>query len=227
MTDQADRARTAAYADLVSALAGSRRDPATERFDLELAAAEAAGSVDPVTARTLRWWQRESVRAVEDHLSTVLPDVLNRLEASERDAVATVAASAGSWAAASGTTMAQPPPRGDGPDDHGGLPRATTTPPPGSAPGGAATLGDPAAPYLRPVDTASTGGAGSAAAPLRPGFAPPPTAPPRAGDAQESVTGGAPPRRLLVAGLTVLTDDDHTPPASTRTAHGESPGATG
>jgi hypothetical protein len=30
-----------------------------------------------------------------------------------------------------------------------------------------------------------------------------------------------------VAGLTVLTDDDHTPPASTRTAHGDAPGATG
>ena len=227
MTDQADHARTAAYADLVSALAGSRRDPATERFDRELAAAEAAGAVDPVTARTLRWWQRESVRAVEDHLSAVLPGVLNRLEASERDAVATVAASADSWAAASGTTAAEPPPRGEGPDDPGGLPRATTTqPPPGSAPGGTASTGDPSTPHLRPVDTASTGSAGSTAAPLRPGFAPPPTAPPGARDAQESVTGGAPPRRLLVAGLTVLTDDDHTP-TSTRTAHGDAPGATG
>jgi len=226
MTDQADQARTAAYADLVSALAGSRRDPATERFDLELSAAEAAGTVDPVTARTLRWWQRESVRAVEDHLAAVLPDVLTRLEASERDAGATVAASADSWAAASGTTAAAPPP-GSAPDDPGGPPRATTTPPPGSAPGGAAAPGDPATPYLRPVDTATPGSAGSAASPLRPGFAPPPTAPPGARDAQESVTGGAPPRRLLVAGLTVLTDDDHTPPASTRTAHGDAPGATG
>ena len=226
MTDQADQARTAAYADLVSALAGSRRDPATERFDLELSAAEAAGTVDPVTARTLRWWQRESVRAVEDHLAAVLPDVLTRLEASERDAGATVAASADSWAAASGTTAAAPPP-GSAPDDPGGAPRATTTPPPGSAPGGAAAPGDPATPYLRPVDTATPGSAGSAASPLRPGFAPPPTAPPGARDAQESVTGGAPPRRLLVAGLTVLTDGDHSPSTRSRTAHGDAPGATG
>jgi len=227
MTDHADQARTAAYADLVSALAGSRRDPATERFDRELAAAEAAGAVDPVTARTLRWWQRESVRAVEDHLSAVLPDVLTRLEASARDAAATVAASADSWAAATGTTAAAPPPRGDGPDDPGGRPRATTTPPPGSAPGGVAGPWGPSTPHLRPVDTASTLGAPWAAGPLQPGFAAPPTAPPGARATAESLTGGAPPPRLLVAGLTVLTDDDHTPPVSPRTAHGDAPGATG
>jgi hypothetical protein len=226
MTDQADQARTAAYADLVSALAGARHDPASDRFDRELAAAEAAGTVDPATARTLRWWQRESVRAVEDHLSSVLPHVLTSLDSAGRDAVATVAASAESWAAASGAPAAEPPPYGDGPDHPGGGVRGTSTPPPGSTPGGARPAADPSAPYLRPVDTASTDRAG-AAAPLKPGFVPPPTTPPGSPDAHESVTGGAPPRRLLVAGLTVLTDDDHTPPTRSRTAHGDAPGATG
>jgi len=208
MTDQFDDGRAAAYSDLVAAIVGARRDPATERFDRELAAAEAAGSLDAATARTLRWWQRESVRAVEDHLAAVLPLVLARIDDAASDAAATVAASADSWVAASGATTAAPPHRDDRPDDPGGVLHAPPPTPPG--PAGRAAVGDPS-PHLRPVDRIE-GGAHDAGPPLlRPGFAP--GAPPAmrsagAAVAQDSVTGGAPPHRLLVAGLTVLTDDD-------------------
>ena len=44
MTSQ--RSREAAYADLVSGLLDLRTDPATERFDAELAAAEDQGRID-------------------------------------------------------------------------------------------------------------------------------------------------------------------------------------
>ena len=60
------RSREAAYADLVTGLVDARVDVASERFDAELEAAEASGRLDPATARLLRWWQRESVRAVTD-----------------------------------------------------------------------------------------------------------------------------------------------------------------
>jgi len=48
--------------EVVLAVVDTRPDPATERFDAELAAAVATGRLDEGTARTLRWWQREAVR---------------------------------------------------------------------------------------------------------------------------------------------------------------------
>ena len=229
MTDQLDDGRAAAYSDLVAAIVGARRDPATERFDRELAAAEAAGSLDAATARTLRWWQRETVRAVEDHLAAVLPLVLARIDDAESDAVATVAASADSWVAASGATTAAPRHRDDRPDGPGGVLHEPPPIPPGPGPAGGAAVGDPAAPHLRPVDRATSGPQDVAPPLLRPGFAPgTPPAMRSAGVtvAQDSVTGGAPPRRLLVAGLTVLTDDD-LPSERPHTARIDPPGTPG
>ena len=69
-----------AYADLVSALVDARSDLATERFDAEIESAVASGQLDEQRARTLRWWQRESVRGVRDHLASVLPAVMEKLE---------------------------------------------------------------------------------------------------------------------------------------------------
>lgn len=198
MSDQADSTSSTSYVALVTALLGVRPDPATTRFDEELAAAEVAGTLDPSVARTLRWWQRESLRGVEDHVAAVLPVVLATLAAAERAAHDAVAASAESWTVASG---------------------------------GAATAGS--AGYPRPIDIGSLGTRADephASAPrvLRPGFAPPapatPDAPPgpppstRPDDpvAHDSGGRGAPPRRLLVAGLTVLPDDD-TPHGDTGT----------
>ena len=105
--------RDARAADLLAALARRRlaRDHATARFDEELAAAEAAGTHRRPTARTLRWWQRESLRGVGDHLQSVLPGLLAALEDAERDAAEAVAASAESWAAATGAAAPAARPR--------------------------------------------------------------------------------------------------------------------
>jgi hypothetical protein len=70
----------AAYAELVTAVADARPDPATERFDAEIESALTAGRLDEQLARTLRWWQRESVRGVREHLADVLPPLLETLD---------------------------------------------------------------------------------------------------------------------------------------------------
>lgn len=64
------------YTALVAALLGVRTDYASTRFDAEVAAALTANRIDVATARTLRWWQRASVREVEGYASSVLPVVL-------------------------------------------------------------------------------------------------------------------------------------------------------
>jgi hypothetical protein len=73
-------ARESAYAELVAGLLDARADVATERFDAELAAAQEAGLVDAATARSLRWWQRATVRAAVDHARATLPPVLAALD---------------------------------------------------------------------------------------------------------------------------------------------------
>lgn len=74
--------REPAYADVVVGLLDATPAVSTERFDAELAEAVTAG-LDPGVARALRWWQRESVRAVRDHAAVVLPPVIAALVASE------------------------------------------------------------------------------------------------------------------------------------------------
>jgi hypothetical protein len=213
MIDPDVDARSAAFSSLLAAVAGSRRDLASARFDEELAAAEAGGSIDPVVARTLRWWQREALRSVEEHLQSVLPALLAGLETADRDAADSVAASAQSWAAATGGATARataPRP----PDDPEPI-RSVPEPPHGPGGGAGTSPGDPTTPYLRPVDRAPDlsgpvdGAPGPATRLLRPGFAPPepPTVtPPGDPVAHGSPEGGAPARRLLVGGLTVLAD---------------------
>ncbi len=76
------------YTALVAALLGVRTDYASTRFDSEVAAALAANRLDVATARTLRWWQRASVREVEGYANSVLPVVLghsNRCRHGSRD----------------------------------------------------------------------------------------------------------------------------------------------
>ncbi len=228
MTDPDVDARSAAFSSLLAAVAGSRRDLASARFDEELAAAEAGGSIDPVVARTLRWWQREALRSVEEHLQSVLPALLAGLETADRDAADAVAASAQSWAAATGgaTARATAPRPPDDPEPIRSVPE-----PPHGPGGGGTNAGDPTTPYLRPVDRApdhagsGDGAPGPATRLLRPGFAPPepPTATPPGGPVSHgSLDGGAPARRLLVGGLTVLADGVgegravHDPPSTPR-----------
>ena len=78
------------YADLVAGLLDARDDPASDRFDDELAAAVARGDLTEDTARRLRFWQRASVRALSDHTRSVLPVVLAALSGSRDDARAHV-----------------------------------------------------------------------------------------------------------------------------------------
>lgn len=250
VTDQGQDVRSGAYASLVSALIGVRPDPATARFDLELTAAEAAGAVDPAVARTLRWWQRESVRGAEDHLARVLPDVLESLAAADREAREAVASSAAAWDAATASDGPPPLPPGPGSSVGAGSSPAPDRPP---ASGADRPPADPGgAPYLRPVDV---GGADAPArtarpvGPLRPGFAPDPPDPspgsrppasvlrPDRPVAHDSAAGGAPSPRLLVAGLNVLADDDRSSAGGsatgrsqhdrTRRSHDDVPGASG
>jgi hypothetical protein len=99
-----DGARHVAYADLVGGLLDARVDPATEHFDAELSAAVAAGTVTAEAARTLRFWQRASVRGLVEHARTVLPPALSALEAAREESKETVEAEQRSWTAATGGT---------------------------------------------------------------------------------------------------------------------------
>ena len=240
-----DDGRSTAYGDLLSALLALHSDPATARFDAELAAAEAGGSLDGTTSRTLQWWQRQSLRGVADHLSAVLPDLLDRLAAADETARASVesASSAGSSAIAAPTSatlivgVPEPPDSGPGPGsgphlrpvedlhpvDRAAAPQSTTR--------------------LSPFVPASPTSLSRVSPPtLRPGFAPAaPTAAvpfqsPAAQSGRESAEGddtdlrdepndavsrtghiGAPPRRLLVAGLTVVNEPVHSEPPNDST----------
>jgi hypothetical protein len=99
-----DGARHVAYADLVGGLLDARVDPATEHFDAELSAAIAAGTVTAEAARTLRFWQRASVRGLVEHARNVLPPALTALEAAGEESKETVKAEQQSWTEATGGT---------------------------------------------------------------------------------------------------------------------------
>ena len=74
-------ARSAAYADLVSAVLDLRNPASTQDFDAAIAAAVADGRLAEPLARELRWLQRQSLRAVVEHAAQVLPATLVALEA--------------------------------------------------------------------------------------------------------------------------------------------------
>jgi hypothetical protein len=86
----ADEARGSLWSDLVNGLLDARSDPATARFDAELASAVAAGELSRRTAQRLRFWQRAAVNAADDHARTVVPAVLGALETARSDARAYV-----------------------------------------------------------------------------------------------------------------------------------------
>lgn len=88
------------WTDLVGGLVDARTDPATARFDAELAAALADGSLAEDVAHRLRFWQRASVRVLVDHVMTVLPVAVGALDAARRDADAYAEGAAATLAAA-------------------------------------------------------------------------------------------------------------------------------
>jgi hypothetical protein len=89
--------------DVVLSIVDTRPDPATDHFDAALAAAVAEGRLDEATARTLRWWQRESVRGVRGYLADALPPILDALDAAADGSVAAARESARSWDTARGS----------------------------------------------------------------------------------------------------------------------------
>ena len=105
------RSREAAYSDLLTALLDVRLDPATERFDAELEAAEADGRIDPATAKVLRWWQRESLRAMLEHTRSVVPPTLMALEKAAGRVDDEVEAASESWARVAGDEATPTPAR--------------------------------------------------------------------------------------------------------------------
>lgn len=88
------------YAAVVAALIDVRPDIATARFDEELTHAISDGRVDAQTARTLRWWQRASVRAAESYATAVVPDVLAARDRAEAGARRDADDIASAWRAA-------------------------------------------------------------------------------------------------------------------------------
>ena len=82
------------WSDLVGGLLDARTDPATARFDAELAAGLADGSLTEDAAHRLRFWQRASIRSLADHARTVLPVALGALEAARHEAERDVAEAA-------------------------------------------------------------------------------------------------------------------------------------
>jgi len=95
-----DSSRDAAYIALVDALIALRQDPATQRFDEYLDYAESTSRIDAPTARALRWWQRQSVRGLADHLEEVLPGLLVALERADAAAKIAVDENETAWRAA-------------------------------------------------------------------------------------------------------------------------------
>jgi hypothetical protein len=109
-------AMTRAYADLVTGVLDARADLASERFDAEVAAAEAEGRIDARTARVLRWWQRESLRALVEHTRTALPPALAALDQAHVDAARGAGDAAEAWARAVGDSLAPEAPSAPAPE---------------------------------------------------------------------------------------------------------------
>jgi len=88
------------YAAIVAALLDVRSDNASGRFDDEVAKAMADHRLDASTARTLRWWQRTSVRAAESYAAAVVSDLLAARDHAEATARRDVDEAEATWAAA-------------------------------------------------------------------------------------------------------------------------------
>lgn len=172
--------------DLIGGLLDARDDPATARFDAELAAGLADGTLTPDAAHRLRFWQRASVRSLADHARTVVPVALGALAAARHEAeryaeeAAAVLSEAGPARSepAADQSLDQPEPSAGPPD-----PWHPTGPEPGAEPASPVTL----------VDLGALEAARRASAPE----------PPR----PSTLEGRRP--RLLVAGLTTAPGGPH------------------
>ena len=108
MATPGNRDLTSAYADLVAGVLDARSDAASQAFDAEVAAAESEGRIDARTARALRWWQRESLRALVEHAHTALPPALAAVGQAQADGGRGAADAAEAWARAVGDSLSDP-----------------------------------------------------------------------------------------------------------------------
>ena len=203
--------RSDAFSQLIDALVALRPTPANDSFDLAVAAAEASGRLDVQRARELRWWQRQSVRELLDHITAVLPELLDNLEVAERAAISAAAASAAAWQAATGASHPGTSHTGSAADQAVDQAASATdsasAPPSQAAPSQAAERGEPSRfePTPRPqrLETAI----GPEPVPgMTPSWAADWTAERTNHEGVNQVRSGgtpsAPPRRVLIAGLT-------------------------
>jgi hypothetical protein len=174
------------YRALLSSLLGLRPAPATERFDRVLAQLTAAGRLDPQEAAELRWWQRESLREVDDYLTETVPAALAAVAGAPARADEAQRMAETAWqAATAGEVPADP------------------APDPGPAPPERPGRAEPAEPTAGVIDLRDSSAAGrrreggSAADPTPPADT---TRPP--GPSGRSPLAST--RRLLVAGLSAL-----------------------
>ncbi len=175
--------------DLVGGLLDARDDPATARFDAELAAGLADGTLTPDAAHRLRFWQRASVRSLADHARTVVPVALGALAAARHEAERYAEEAA---AVLGEAEPARSEPAADQSLDQPGQPEPSAGPPDPWHPTGPEPGAEPASPVTL-VDLGALEAARRASAPE----------PPR----PSTLEGRRP--RLLVAGLTTAPGGPH------------------
>lgn len=141
-------ARGTLWSELVNGLLDARTDLATARFDAELAAAVDAGELSERTAHRLRFWQRASVNAADDHARTVVPTVMAVLDEAREHASAYVDGAAATMAANAPAEPTTDPRTSPGDDVPGLAPPEPPRRPAGAPP----TAADEAGP-LPPVGT--------------------------------------------------------------------------
>lgn len=239
------RGRQRAYSDLLTGLIDLGPTTAADRFDELLEQAREDGRIDDDTARVLKWWQREAVRAQGDHLLTTAPALLAALDEAQSDAIESAAAAQSAWTTAVATPPAPSPAPAPAPAEMKARASGArhAAPPDAPSPTAVAPAGRSDIPGLdAPADTPlfdqvvavrdappSVNAAASASAPApAPAQAPAPapapavvstlvTAPiadgaspaPESEQPNAQVLDSAAParrRRLLVAGLTVISD---------------------
>lgn len=98
----AGRGRQRAYSDLLTGLIDLGPTTASDRFDDLLTQARAAGQISDDTARVLRWWQREALRAQADHVLTTAPTLLAALDQASGEALESAHRAERSWEQATG-----------------------------------------------------------------------------------------------------------------------------
>jgi len=95
--------------DLIVLVLAMRHDPLTEQFDQLLTDAETTGGIEPALARSLRWWQRQSLQAQSDYFAEALPRILAALEAADVADRAALDQAVLAWEAAEPSARPRPP----------------------------------------------------------------------------------------------------------------------